>query len=112
MSNQLTVIVTIEIDGVEVKDTLLKKYILDARSKMCDKFNNGWIDKYNAVMEELGLDNADVYPAYQEAYTLISNEYWTKLLHESGRYTDLRIVDEVFIPISDYYECWITLERI
>lgn len=110
---EIGVVITITVDGIIVEDDELKKAVLDARSKMCNVLNSGWIDKYNNLLGEIGLDSID-YPVYQDCYICLTNQYWTNLLHANG-YRNLRIIDEVLIPLkgySDYYNCCISLETV
>lgn len=104
--SSIEVVVTITIDGIKVNDPKVKKDILDARSKMCDLVNNGWIDKYNALTEEISVDSVDIW-GYQEAYITLTNACWTKILNK--KYPNLRIDDENFIPVGNYYDMQIKL---
>lgn len=110
---EIEVVMTIMVNGVITDDDKLTKTVLDTRNKMCKVVNSGWIDEYNKLVGKLGLDNID-YPAYQDCYISLTNEYWTKLIHENG-YRNLRVIDEVLVPLKgfcDYYICYINLETI
>lgn len=109
MSN-LFVYFSIFIDGIKIDDKQLKDDLVVARQKLCDKVNNGWIDHYNALIDELGMIGID-FDEYQDAYLMITNAYWTKLLHEiDTKYKKLKIESEVLYPITlDTYDCQIKL---
>ena len=109
--DNLYVTVTIMVDEVEVDDKKLKKYIMASRSDLCKVLNNGWIEHYNNLMEELDMADVNEY-GYDEAYYTITNAYWTKSMHKKarGKYSNLRIVDETLIPkAANMYDCRIRL---
>ena len=104
--NEIRIVGTILINGVVSTDAELNKDVMESRSTMCDLVNNGWIDKYNKLTDEISVNSVDIY-GYQEAYQMLTNGCWTKILNEKR--PNLRIIEEVLIPNKDYYNLIIKL---
>ena len=93
-------------DGRTVDNAEIRKAILDARSVICDKMNGGLIEQYNALEDQLGIDDREERMLCDDrAYMGLYFAGWTCELMRNGY--RFRIVNEYILPPESRKDNWL-----
>lgn len=84
-------------DGRLVENTEIQKALMDTRSVICDKMNGGLIEQYNALEDQLCIDDKEERLICDErAYLGLFFAGWTCEMMRRGYH--IRIIDEYILP--------------